>query len=652
MHALAGAGRVVGGRYRLRDQIGRGAMGTVWRARDELLDRDVAVKEVQVPPALGEPDRRALYQRTFREAKTAARLSHPAVVTVFDVVEEDSRPWIVMELVRARSLDRVLAEDGPLPTQQAADVGQQLVGALATAHAAGVLHRDVKPSNVLLSPDGRAVLTDFGIATFEGDAGLTQTGMVMGTPAFTAPERIRGEPATPSSDLWSLGATLYAAVQGRGPYQERGGALTTMNAVINEDAPAAASAGRLGPVIAALMHKDPAARPDAATAAKLLSGVFASRPALGPSEPAAPRALATASPATTQPAPPAGALPYFQSGTLPAPAWPAPGSPLRTFPSPVAQSPAAQSPAAPSPATQSPATQSPAAPYPPLSSPFSSSPPYQPSAAPYQAPTTPYQSQAAAYRPSVPAYQPPAVLHPPRQYGQAGSPQEGPPGGGRPGRRTFLVGCIIAAVVLGGLLVTAALARHRSPGRSNAAQDKPATGPSSSGGRPSHSAGGGAPALPAGYTWYSQPAASTGTTAGFRLAVPLGWNVTRNGLTTYIRSPSGGRFMEVDLTPQTYRPAMTEARWLQMRTRQEGKFPGYRRISIRPVSVHGTSGAEWTFTWLEPGVGRVVARDYLFNLNTDAGTQSYALYASAPLPTWPSAAPLQTEALTTFHPLP
>lgn len=291
MHALAGAGRVVGGRYRLRDPIGRGAMGAVWRARDELLHRDVAVKEVKVPFALSEHDRAALYQRTLREAKTAARLNHPGVVTVFDVVEEDGRPWIVMELVQARSLDRVLAEDGPLPVPHAADVGQQLVGALATAHAAGILHRDVKPSNVLLAPDGRAVLTDFGIATFEGDERLTQTGMVMGTPEFTPPERIRGEPATPSSDLWSLGATLYAAVQGRGPYAERGGAITTMNAVLHEDARAAPSAGQLGPVISALMHRNPAARPDAARTSLLLSRVLSREPPPLPGNPRQRRAI-------------------------------------------------------------------------------------------------------------------------------------------------------------------------------------------------------------------------------------------------------------------------------------------------------------------------------------------------------------------------
>jgi serine/threonine protein kinase len=277
MRALAGAGHVVADRYRLQDQIGRGAMGAVWQARDELLDRDVAVKELVISPSLNTSDHGSqyeltLYERTLREARTAARLSHPGVVTVYDVVEEDGRPWIIMELVRARSLERVLAEDGPLSPARAADVGQQLISALAAAHAAGVLHRDVKPSNVLLCPDGRAVLTDFGIATLEGDTQLTQAGMVMGTPAFTAPERIRGGPAAPASDFWSLGATLYAAVQGRGPFQERGGPMTTMNAVIHEETPAAPAAGQLAPVIAALMDRDPAARPDAAAATRMLAG--------------------------------------------------------------------------------------------------------------------------------------------------------------------------------------------------------------------------------------------------------------------------------------------------------------------------------------------------------------------------------------------
>jgi tRNA A-37 threonylcarbamoyl transferase component Bud32 len=271
MHAVMGAGRLIGGRYRLQEPIGRGAMGIVWRGRDELLARDVAVKEVQVTTQASPAEAEVIYQRTLREARTAGRLSHPGVVKVFDVVEEAGSPWIIMELVEARSLDRVITEEGPLPPDRAAELGTSLVGALAAAHGAGVLHRDVKPSNVLVTDEGRAVLTDFGIATFAEDLALTQAGMVVGTPGFTAPERIRGEIATPAADLWSLGATLYAAVEGRGPFDRVGGSSAISTGVANEDAPRAPSAGPLGPVIDALLSRDPGTRPDAATAERMLT---------------------------------------------------------------------------------------------------------------------------------------------------------------------------------------------------------------------------------------------------------------------------------------------------------------------------------------------------------------------------------------------
>jgi eukaryotic-like serine/threonine-protein kinase len=274
MHPSADAGRVIAGRYRLQALIGRGAMGVVWRARDQLLDRDVAIKEVQIADSLTEEERATAFQRTLREAKTAARLNHPAVVTVYDVAEDGGRPWIVMQLVHAQSLDQMLAASGPLSPRRAAEMARQLLSALSVAHAAGVMHRDVKPSNVLLGSDDRAVLTDFGIATFADDPKLTQTGMVMGSPGFTAPERIRGEDASPASDLWSLGATIYAAVEGHGPFEQRGGAITTMSAIINEDAPEAPTAGALGPVIAALLRREPSDRPDASAAARMITDVL------------------------------------------------------------------------------------------------------------------------------------------------------------------------------------------------------------------------------------------------------------------------------------------------------------------------------------------------------------------------------------------
>ncbi len=290
-------------------------MGVVWRARDQLLDRDVAVKEVHIAESLSENERVHAYQRTLREAKTAARLNHPAVVTVYDVAEDEGRPWIVMQLISAQSLDQVLATSGPLSPRRAAEIGRQLLSALTVAHAAGVMHRDVKPSNVLLGRDDRAVLTDFGIATFQGDPKLTQTGMVMGSPGFTAPERIRGEDASPASDLWSLGATLFAAVEGHGPFEQRGGALTTMSAIINEDAPEATAAGALGPVIAALLRREPGDRPDAGRATRMITDVL---PLLADRTGGAPAGYApTTLSASSAPKPSPGAPPPLASAGAP-----------------------------------------------------------------------------------------------------------------------------------------------------------------------------------------------------------------------------------------------------------------------------------------------------------------------------------------------
>jgi len=276
MRGVTGPGCVVAGRYQLLDRIGQGSMGTVWRARDLVLTRDVAIKEVGLPGVMSDRDLAVLRGRTLREARVSARLTHPGVITIYDVIESAGIPWIVMELIAARSLEQILARDGPLPPRRAAATGMMLLGALASAHAVGIVHRDVKPGNVLLAGDGRAVLTDFGIAAVDGDPGLTQTGMVMGTPGFCAPERIRGEPASPASDLWSLGATLFAAVEGRGPFDGYGTPMAVLASIVHSDPPLARSAGPLGVVIGALMTRDPARRPDAAYAGQLLTNAAAS----------------------------------------------------------------------------------------------------------------------------------------------------------------------------------------------------------------------------------------------------------------------------------------------------------------------------------------------------------------------------------------
>ncbi|WP_433413385.1 protein kinase domain-containing protein [Microtetraspora malaysiensis] len=260
-------GRLVGGRYHLIEPIGRGGMGIVWRAHDELLDRVVAVKEVRYDSAMGD-QLDELNRRTMREARAAGRLTHPNVVVVHDVIEEDDRPWIIMQLVPSRSLGQVIREDGRLSPERTTEIGLQVLDALKAAHAQGVLHRDVKPENVLITDDGRVVLTDFGIARLEADNTMTRTGLI-GTPAFIAPERLRGDPAQRESDLWSLGATLYAAVEGKPPH-DRGMPMATMHAVLN-DAPApAVHAGELQVVLERLLEKEPADRPSYDETAELL----------------------------------------------------------------------------------------------------------------------------------------------------------------------------------------------------------------------------------------------------------------------------------------------------------------------------------------------------------------------------------------------
>ena len=267
-------GRLLAGRYRLTEVLGRGGMGTVWRAEDEMLGRIVAVKELRMHGGVDEDERHRLIVRTLREAKATARIRHTAAVTVFDVVEEDDRPWIVMELVESRSLADVIKDDGPLAPARAAEIALDVLGVLDAAHAQGILHRDVKPSNVLIGDDGRVVLTDFGIASVEGDTSVTSTGMLVGAPSYISPERALGRKPGPPADLWSLGGTLYSMVEGRPPY-DRGSALATLTAVMTEDLAPPLNAGPLRPVIEGLLEKDPDRRLDASATRSALRRIVA-----------------------------------------------------------------------------------------------------------------------------------------------------------------------------------------------------------------------------------------------------------------------------------------------------------------------------------------------------------------------------------------
>ncbi|WP_250030314.1 serine/threonine-protein kinase [Paractinoplanes maris] len=331
---------LIAGRYRLGELLGAGGMGKVWLARDEVLQRDVAVKEVLIPHDVQAHDRNVVHRRTLREARAAARLGHPNVVQVFDVLDVDGRAWIVMAYVPSRSLHEVLKSSGPLEPRRVARIGLDLLAALRAAHAAGVDHRDVKPANVLLADDGRVLLTDFGIATIEGDSQISTSDVLIGSPEYMSPERARHGTAGMKSDLWSLGATLYAAVEGHSPFH-RTSALATLTALAADEPDPPTQAGPLEPVLRGLLRKDPQDRINATETEHLLreaaSGAYGHA--------LVPEAATTESlPATPKP-----------TDQLPVRDTPAPAAPAAAAPAPAVAAPAVAAPAAAAPASAAPA---------------------------------------------------------------------------------------------------------------------------------------------------------------------------------------------------------------------------------------------------------------------------------------------------------
>ncbi|MEW2401866.1 serine/threonine-protein kinase [Streptomyces sp. NPDC046862] len=286
---MSDEGRLIAGRYRLTELIGRGGMGMVWRAEDGVLGRQVALKQLHMHPHLSSDDLATLYERTRREARSAASVTHPNVIVVHDVVEDDGRPCIVMEYVPGSTLDDLLRGGGTVAPGEAARIGLGMVAALRAAHAAGVLHRDVKPGNVLLGAEDRVVLTDFGIAMTSGTSTLTKTGEMVGSIDYMAPERMRGQQPGPASDLWSLGAALYQAVEGRPPFR-RDTAVETAYAVVVDPLEPMRRAGPLEPLIEALLSKDPDERPSAEQTERALHAARS-----GASTSVLPRASASAS---------------------------------------------------------------------------------------------------------------------------------------------------------------------------------------------------------------------------------------------------------------------------------------------------------------------------------------------------------------------
>jgi eukaryotic-like serine/threonine-protein kinase len=712
MRAVMGGGPLIAGRYRLSGPIGRGAMGIVWHGRDELLARDVAVKEIQIPAQAMPADAELIYQRTLREARAAARLSHAGAVTVFDVVEENGSPWIVMELVDGRSLDRVIAEDGPLPPSAAAELGSGLIGALASAHSAGVLHRDVKPSNVLVAADGRAVLTDFGLATFAGDPGQTQTGMVVGTPGFTAPERVRGGPATPASDLWSLGATLYAAVEGRGPFDRAGGADAVTIGVAMQEAPRAPSAGPLGAVIDALLQRDPGARPDAATTARLLAEATATA-AIVPSD----SAILDA--------------PVFAELSMPRPDRPddlvvppdldasADRSQVTGLNMGAGLSPAASIGDAASGARSDDPHLGPDDGAPVLWQPVRSASGSAGGSGPVTA--GPDDGAPVLWQPVRPASgstggSGPVTGELAASVGGGGA--DGPgygdncrSRGGRPRRRSgrwrlLLAGVGVAAMgaaaIVGWYLVTdgqttQALQNPATPGitvRGSSAGGGP--GGSGAGGNPSNSAptaggsagavasnkqpagvgdpsagtsaspttspapsptpGSTAPVLPPGYIWHRFTAAGMGTAAGFEIGMPSGWQQSVTALAAHLNAPGSNVRLTVDLAPWTLAGPLAEADHLELQAARAD--PGYRLVALRAIGFRAVGGyvaapaAELRFHWTRASTGTVTELVILVTLDTTSGPQPYAFTLTAPTATFGSGDGIFLTAMPTFRPLP
>ncbi|QKG25269.1 serine/threonine-protein kinase [Actinomadura verrucosospora] len=589
--------RLLARRYRLVTQVGRGGMGTVWQAHDEVLGRDVAVKEVILPHGLTDEERAVHHKRTFREARTAARLGHPGVVTVYDVVEEDGRPWIIMELIKARSLDQVIKQDGPLEPRRAAEIGRQMLAALHAAHQAGVLHRDVKPSNVLITGTGRmgerAVLTDFGIATAAGDATLTQTGLVMGSPAYIAPERARGRTAGPASDLWSLGVTLYAMLHGKSPF-ERSEPMAALVAVISDEPDPPEKGGRLTPVIEGLLHKNPDQRMEAIEAGALLDDIVRQETI------DTQRTMAVEYPVEE---PPGGA----------------PGS---TLPDPYTE----PAPAEPEPEPDPAAGATRAAPWvggQGVAAPHAESPDARPDQ------LTRFDVPAGATARSDPNRAEPWPSGVDTRPAESPLP---PPGAtaasGRPALASNRNVLIVAALVLLVIVVVAGIAW------ASAGDDEPkpkSAPPTHRPAAPATSASSSAPAspsLPAGFRTHKDG-------SGYSVMVPDGWTgPERKGSSDFFYAKDRRTYVQIDQTDSPGKSAIGD--WRNQENGGAG-FPGYRRIKIEPTGDHppvpdtgnGDRSADWEFTF-SGDHGRI----HILNRGFVANGHGYAILLRAPQDAW------------------
>ncbi|MGW1840035.1 serine/threonine-protein kinase [Streptomyces sp. NPDC002067] len=639
-------GRLLAGRYRLAGVLGRGGMGTVWRARDEVLGRTVAVKELRFPGGVEEDEKRRLITRTLREAKAIARIRNNGAVTVYDVVDEDDRPWIVMELVEGRSLAELVRDDGPLTTRRAAEVGLAVLDVLRAAHREGILHRDVKPSNVLMSDDGRVVLTDFGIAQVEGDPSVTSTGMLVGAPSYISPERARGQKPGPPADLWSLGGLLYACVEGVPPY-DKGSAIATLTAVMTEPVEPPKHAGALADVILGLLVKDPDGRLDDAGARVLLEKV-----AHGPeeSEPPLDATRAMTLPVVPEEAPP---RPAAKPKAAPKPARPRPKRP-KAAPKPAASP--APAPVAPKPAAGS-GTAKGGAP----AKAAGDRPGFDSEAAKERMrdalKTVRAAAAAAASTASTAASKAAAARN------GAGSGSGSGAGGGRPPRasvtdvvprRTLIIIAVVVALAVVAAILGFALSGGDSGDSADAGKDIEATAAqthaSGGGGTPDGgkaTPSGDAPSAPGGKGdgkgeddgKDALPDGYANVTNGdfhFRVAMPEGWHRTgtagQNSGAIFGKDADGFPRIQIDYNASPGKDAA--ASWRQLEPAVRGSTPDYHRIAIKPVRWRDyPTVADWSFTRSSHGQKvRVLNRG--FRADDDHG---YAIMITCKADAWSDA---------------
>ncbi|WP_433129457.1 protein kinase domain-containing protein [Micromonospora sp. CA-240977] len=634
--------QLVADRYRLLSPLGQGGMGRVWKARDEVLHRDVAIKELVPPPGLTDEERREMRERSLREARAIARLNHANVVRIFDVLRTDGDPWIVMEYVASRSLQDTLAEDGPVSVARTVEIGLGVLGALSAAHKAGVMHRDVKPGNVLLGEDGRVVLTDFGLATIPGDPNVTRTGMVLGSPAYISPERARDGTAGPEADLWSLGATLYAAVEGKSPYA-RPSAIGTLAALATEPIPPPKNAGPLKAVLNGLLRKDPNERITAEVAERLLrraggkrargisllDGVRRPGPN-GPREPRpplvpAPRPAESVERPVSPPAPPAAAAAATTSATDATPTTVVPSGAHGDPTAPVPADPTAAVPAEPTATIDSPSDADPTAMVP---APGDTSddgtthtgdgttndddeptvvdgPPVAPEQRKPTTPTSLMPPVSPAGRAAVPAF-----------------------GGTKPSntRRNLLIGAVVALLLIGLVVVVPLLTR----GDDETPQADPtgagatsAAAPTSAAAVPPPTSGAPSPtpsaspsvdpnALPAGWKLHKDP-------AGFALPIPDGWVRRQVSSDTVVFDESNGPGeLLVQWTPTPKEDAYKD--WLSIEPDRKDIVKNYQKLGIERCNFWKTC-ADWE--WLETRDGtRIHVRNRGF---VTASNRGYAM---------------------------